>query len=136
MRECCLYNLEQAAVILLDEGGVCYFNNTGGSAAIQSRAAGFLVPVSNDPPQDQPELALARRLSAVIKNKIGITHADAAAINDLLREMSSSDFYCVDETRLEQSLESWVFIKIRPQGEYSQFQGFDEFTAILTWPSS
>jgi hypothetical protein len=134
MRELCLYNLEQTAVIVLDDSGIQYFSNSGGTAAVQSRAVGFLVPLSNDPPADQPELALAGRLSAVVKDKNGLSLADAHHINELLRELSSTDVCFVNEERLQQSLESWVHVFVRPQGDYSQFQGFDEFEAVLVWP--
>ncbi|MGB3623227.1 hypothetical protein FT643_16985 [Ketobacter sp. MCCC 1A13808] len=136
MRELCLYNLEQAAVIVLDDSGMQYFFNCGRAGAIQSRATGFLVPLSNDPPADQPELALAGRLSALVGDNGGLGPADATNINELLRELSSTDICFVNEARLPESCESRVYVIVRPQGEYSQFQGLDEFEALLVWPVS
>jgi hypothetical protein len=134
MRELCLYNLEQAAVIVLDESGIQYFNHTGVAGAGIARAVGYLVPVSNDPPADQPDLMLPTRLSAFTTGQSALTKTQARDINNLLMELSSTDICSVNESRLHESAEGWVYITVSAQGDFSQFQGFAEFEAVLTWP--
>lgn len=130
----CLYNLEQLGVILLDQDGPTYFNLVGGNNRVDVTAQGFFVPVSNDPPVDAPELALPSRLSGITKNMVGLSKDLTQPINQLLMEISSSDHYEVDETKLDQSSEGWVYLKVIPEGEFSTFDGFVPFEAVLTWP--
>ena len=136
MKEICLYNLEQAGVIILDSTRVVYFNQVGGSACIQAKAEGLFVPVSNDPPLDSMELNLSTRLRSLTQGVIGVSHSIAREINALLLEVSSTDTYQVDMNRLKESQESWVYISVTPQGEYSQYNGYEAFDAVLTWPNS
>lgn len=136
MKEICLYNLTQTGIVILSGAGITYYNQTGGAACMQSRATGYFVPISNDPPLDQPELDLSLRLGSLLKDVTGLTVDDSRKINDLLLEVSSSDRYCVNDNRLNESQEAWVHIKVVPGGDYSQFTGFDEFDAVLTWPNS
>ncbi len=136
MKEICLYNLEQAGVIILDSTGVVYFNQAGGTACLQKKAEGLFVPVSNDPPLDSMELNLSTRLRSLTQGEVGVSHSIAREINALLLEVSSTDTYQVDMNRLKESQESWVYISVTPQGEYSQYNGYDTFDAVLTWPNS
>ncbi|MBL4868890.1 MAG: hypothetical protein JKY67_21200 [Pseudomonadales bacterium] len=136
MKEICLYNLEQVGVIILDPNGAIYFNKSGGTACMQSRERGFFVPISNDPPLDQPELNLPDRLTAITRDLVGLSGKHTQPINELLLEISSSDTYSVNEDKLSVSHEAWVYIKVIAGGNYSQFEGFGEFYAVLTWPNS
>lgn len=136
MKEICLYNLEQAGVIILENTGVVYFNQVGGSACIRAEAEGLFVPVSNDPPLDSMELNLSTRLRSLTKGAVGVSRGIAREINALLLEVSSTDTYQVNMDRLKESRESWVHISVTPQGEYSQYMGYESFEAVLTWPNS
>lgn len=132
----CLYNLEQTGVIILDKVGLPYFNQSGGIHCQQAMETGYFVPISNDPPSDQPELALAGRLSNITKNRIGLNERSAGEINQLLKEISSSDHFEVDTEKLQQSAEAWIYLRIYPAGEFSTFGGADPFKAVLTWPNT
>jgi len=136
MKEICLYNLEQAGVIIFENTGVVYFNQTGGTACVQEKAEGLFVPISNDPPLDSMELNLSTRLRSLTQGVVGVSHGIAREINALLLEVSSTDTYQVNMSRLKESQESWVYISVTPQGEYSQYNGYDTFDAVLTWPNS
>ena len=136
MKEICLYNLEQAGVIILENTGVVYFNQVGGGACLKAQAEGLFVPVSNDPPLDNMELNLSTRLRSLTKGGVGVSHRIAREINALLLEVSSTDTYQVNLGRLKESQESWVYITVTAQGEYSQYHGYETFDAVLTWPNS
>ena len=136
MKEICLYNLEQAGVIILENTGIVYFNQVGGDACLQAQAEGLFVPVSNDPPLGNMELNFSTRLSSLTKGVAGVSHRIAREINTLLLEVSSTDTYQVNLGRLEESQESWVYITVIPQGEYSQYKGYETFDAVLTWPQN
>lgn len=136
MKEICLYNLEQAGIIILDRTGVVYFNQVGGSDCVQEKAEGLFVPVSNDPPLDSLDLNLTTRLRSLTKGKGSFSHGVVKEINALLLEVSSSDGYQVSMARLKDSKESWVYITVTPQGEFSQYNGYETFDAVLTWPNS
>ena len=136
MKEFCLYDLEQVGVIILDDGGAVYYNQTGGTACMQPRAKGFFVPISNDAPLGQDELDLASRLGNATRDSVGLSKFEAVKVNQLLKEVSSSDLYTVDESKLDLSNEAWVYLDISPQGEFSHFDGYSKLKAILTWPNS
>lgn len=140
MKTACLLGLEQAAVIVQQPGGVSYWNQHGyGSPRYEME--GILVPVSNDPPADQPALALSVRLQDVTAAGGPLTAAMVRELNELLFEVSSSDELRVDSTRLSASAPGWVHITIKPQGEFSYFAGFvhaepgeSSLQGVLTWP--
>ncbi|WP_338846302.1 DUF6210 family protein [Massilia sp. W12] len=132
----CLYNLEQVGIIILDDRGLLYFNQAGGTACLQPSAKGYFVPISNGPPLDQPELALDVKLTEVTQDLVGLNPAVAQEINLLLMEVSSSDRYEVDLSKLALSSEAWVYVRVYPQGNYSTYGASEPFEAILTWPNS
>lgn len=134
MKEICLYSLEQAGVIVLQPSGIHFFNQTGGVPFSRSMAEGMFVPISNDHPADMPELDLSSRLSAICHGKATLNLDDANAIDCVLTEISSTDVFSVNIQKLGESKEAWVYISVLPQGDYSYFQGLNEFEAILTWP--
>ena len=136
MKEIGLYNLHQTGVIVINDTGIPYFTITGGSTSVRSNAVGYFVPISNDPPSDQPELNWVPRLRSITEDLDHLTPIAAQQINELLLEVSSTDQYRVDENKLDLSHEAWIHIKVVATGDYSQFSGFDEFDAVLTWPNS
>ncbi|WP_439133408.1 DUF6210 family protein [Pseudomaricurvus sp.] len=137
MKKVCLYSLEQPGIIVLSPSGVLYWNKSGDTDPAY-QAEGILVPISNDPPQDQPELSLVPRLQALMDNEGSLNQSQAREIDDFLHEVSSSDSISVDLSKVSQSSTGWVHLSIRPQGDYSYFEGFSEegeaLQAVLTWP--
>lgn len=129
----CLYNLEQMGVVVVDQEGPTYFNALNESE--DRNVQGYLVPVSNDCPPDQPELVLTARLNSLAWGEVGLSNQTAQEVQQLLLEISSTDCYQVDHTMLHQSCRGWVHIKIIPQGAFSHFQGAGPLQAVLIWPS-
>ena len=82
------------------------------------------------------DLNLSSRLRSLTQGSVGVSHSIGREINALLLEISSTDTYQINMNRLKESKESWVYISVTPQGEYSQYKGYDTFDAVLTWPNS
>lgn len=143
MKRVCLYSLEQPGVVVLSQSGVTYWNKTG-DIDPRFQAEGILVPISNDPPNGYPELSLVPRLQDLTANSESLSVSQVSELDSLLQEVSSSDAISVDRARMGESSEGWVYLTIRPQGEFSYFVGFlDELggadgtlQAVLTWHCS
>lgn len=134
-KEICLYGLDQAALILLSEKGVMYQNQAGGNACMQPKARGILVPVTNNPPLDNLyKGSLDYKLSSVCKNMIELTDENADQLDALLKSELHGLSIVVDRNRLQESMEAWVFVGIQDGAE--DIKGFEESSAILTWPNS
>lgn len=141
IRKVCLLSLEQAAVIVLESSGVHYWNQSA-QGDERWQVEGVLVPISNDPPSDQPGLSLSVRLQEISQRSESLTPAVAREINELLLETSSSDTLSVDLTQLSRSHLGWVYLSIRAEGDFSYFEGSanaegdGEITlqGVLTWP--
>lgn len=139
MKRVCLYSLEQPGIVVLSQSGVTYWNKKGDTDP-RFEAEGILVPISNDPPPGHPELSLVPRLQVLTQDTELLTPAVVRELDALLQEVSSSDAIRVDVTRLVDSTAGWVYLTIRPQGEFSYFVGFggdgEELQGVLTWPCS
>ncbi len=119
-----LYSLEQAVIILLAEDGVVYSNQAGGSACMQPKERGTLVPISNDPPlADLHKGSLPFKLTAVCRGLIGIDSKVADALDSVLKAALGHSIL-VDRSRIGESMEAWVYVL------------FDEQKGLLTWSNS
>lgn len=135
MKRLCLFNLEQAGLILLLPTGVTLFNLSGGADAVQREAEGCFVPLGNDPMVDaEADEYLHRQLASACGARLDIASADRLDV--VLRQVSSSDLIRVDRQRLAESASGWVYVLADSQGEFSQFEGFGRCAAVLTWPNS
>jgi hypothetical protein len=120
-----LYDLEQAALIVLNKEAPVYTNQTGGSACKQPRENGFLVPITNDPPLDSGyEETLSYKLSELCRDMIGLTGNTANAIELLLKAECHEHSIEVDRSLLSKSMEAWVYVTV------------DTKSAVLTWCNS
>ncbi|BFM18375.1 hypothetical protein R50073_45580 [Maricurvus nonylphenolicus] len=142
MQKLCLYNLEQAGLILLLPTGISLFNWTGGIDCLTQEAEGAFVPLSNDPmPDATREEYLDAQLGELCKPQQDkaqqtITPTLANDIDYVLQQVSSSDVIRVDRSRLAESSAGWIYVLAEGQGDFSQLQGFtDEVKAVLTWPN-
>lgn len=129
MKRICLFNLEQVAAVTESSSGVVYFNRVGaaGDSDLMEQE-GFLIPLSNDAPEGFP--TLLERLCELGRESL----PDLEELDALLQEVSCSDQLVVDRSRWSESRPGWVYLSVFPQGEFSQFEGFDQTAAILTWP--
>jgi len=136
MREICLYNLEQAGLILLEESGCVLFNQVGGLGYRRRQATGVFAPISNDPLVDADrDQHLDALLAAAVRGEESLTATGAAALDDALMSLSSTDLLSVDRARLSESEPGWVFVQLVPNGEFSQFSSVPAGPAVLTWPN-
>jgi len=136
MREICLYNLEQAGLIVLESGGYDFFNQVGGLACRRRQATGIFAPISNDPLIDaERHEHLDALLAEAVQGEAVITRRLAEAIDAVLMSLSSTDLLRVDLSRLDDSEPGWVFVTLTPGGEFSQFLSMPEGPAVLTWPN-
>ncbi len=132
MKRVCLFNLEQVGVIYESPTQVAFFNRVGecldGGFEFETRAQeGVFVPLSNDATEGLPSMMQYLRS---FKGRL----PSIAEINELLAQLSSSDLIAVDVSRFSDCHWGWVYLTIIPQGPFSQFEGFDEGKAVMTWP--
>lgn len=131
-----LYELNSLALIVPASTKVVYRNQTGGHASLQSEAEGYLVPFAGEV-GDKCE----RLLSHFTGPKWGgwcserIDEETADEIDSVLAEMPGRDQITVDRTKLSQSCEAWVYVRIiGPLLALVEHAAPSE--AILTWPNS
>ncbi|GAA6170269.1 DUF6210 family protein [Sessilibacter corallicola] len=133
--EICLYSLDQTALIILNDQGVIYHNQTGGGLCAQPRARRILAPISNDPALSNLHRgSLYYKLTEICRDIVGFDTKLADQIDELLKKEISFDCIKVDRTRLDESMEAWVHIVVG--AESINLVGFGECKAILTWPNS
>lgn len=133
-KEICLYGLEQAALILLSDKGVVYHNQVGGTACMQPREKGFLIPITNDPPLvDLYRGSLGYKLSSVCQD-IYIDEEMANKVDAVLKEELHNQRIRIDRMHLSKSMEAWIYVTVDSGSE--DIKGFTETSAILTWPNS
>lgn len=115
-----LYDLQGPALILPLPTGVTYTQQTGGLYCYQRQATGALLPVS--------EIFLTAALMTAASDDNLITNQDANEIDKAWAEIGGDIRMVVDRTRLEDSEEAWVRVKIIME----HYAG----NAILTWENS
>jgi hypothetical protein len=130
-----LWNLEGLAAIVCEASGVVYTNQTGGHVCLQDEVEGVLVPFNDDPPRDDPEQAVSRRLSRLLE---GVTALTPALADDVDRELARHPWTrsaTVNRELLAESHEAWVHVILN--GAATDFlAGFGRCLAVLTWPNS
>ena len=131
-----LYELNSLALIVPASTKIVYRNQTGGHACLQSELEGYLVPFAGEV-RDKCE----RLLSHFTGPKWGgwcserIDEETADEIDSVLAEMPGRDQITVDRTKLYQSCEAWVHVRIiGPLLALVEHAAPSE--AILTWPNS
>jgi len=126
-----LYSLSALGLILDDEtSNVTYLNQTSGTLCAQRYARGVFVFVENE------VKSLYKVITPYMKEKSRLTTEDA----DFLDAAFSGKLYAknllVDRTKLKQSSEAWVHVKINPDAKNSCYTGFNAVSGILTWDNS
>ncbi len=119
-----LYDLEQAAVIVLSEDGVSYSNQAGGTACMQPQEIGILIPISNNSSVDDLyRNTFPFKLTETCQDLVGFDSAVADVLDRVLSDVRGHDVK-TDRGRLRNSMEAWVYVL------------FNEQKALLTWPNS
>jgi hypothetical protein len=130
-----IWETNSLGLILIRETGVIIQNQTGGVACIQSEIEGIYVPLWSD----------AHEIEDFFAESSGCLNGLNQAQADFLEEFLHRDghkglsFLRIDRTRLEQSLEAWVYVKVtEPDGDprINLVEGFGETNGILTWSNS
>jgi len=131
-----LYELNSLALIVPASTKIVYRNQTGGHACLQSELEGYLVPFAGEVREK-----CGRLLSHFTGPKWGgwcserIDEETADEIDSVLAEMPGRDQITVDRTKLHQSCEAWVHVRIiGPLLALVEHAALSE--AILTWPNS
>jgi len=135
MKRVCLFNLEQVGIIYRDGSEVSFFNRVGallrcgGGVETSLEQKGVLVPISNDAPA-----GFASLLDLLSELQSRASSPSMADFNGVLAQISSSDTVAVDMSRFDESRWGWVYLNVIPGGEFSQFEGFKDGKAVMTWP--
>ena len=127
--------------------GVMISNQTGGTACLHPKIEGVFLPFANDYDAEtrkfmSPEIELTEYFTGPKYNGSGaikgIDIGDVEKINSILLKSSLDELIEIDLTKLAESHEAWIRIKInKTQGSYL-LKGFSEFPlkGILTWGNS
>ncbi len=131
-----LYELAGPVLLVNSKTGVRYRNQTGGHSCYQMEIEGYLVPIAGE------RLEFVEKLYAHFTSpkwggwcSHGIDSETADLIDLLLVEYGHRDQILVDRDRLQESLESWIHVKISGP-LLSLLEHSEPATAILTWPNS
>jgi len=126
-----LYNLSELGLILEDTtSNVVYLNQTGGLLCHQRYARGIFVFVENW------NKSLLKIIAPYMENVVGLTAKDADFLDAAFADTDNADHISVDRTKLEQSAEAWIFVKINPDAGSDYYSGFSAKAGILTWENS
>ena len=134
------------------KSGVVYVCQAGGTACLQLRREGILVPLGNSFGEAARPESLASPLSDYFEGPpwqgtgapSGLTAADADVIDAVLAKNPSFKGIAVDRSRLAESREAWVLVTIDPvaASAVGALGGILENveplprSAVLVWPSS
>jgi hypothetical protein len=131
-----LYELGGLALIVPSNTGVQYRQQSGGHSCLQTEAEGYVVPIAGD-----MHAAIERLYAHFTGPKwggwcsTGIDSETADEIDQLLSDVAHRHNITVDRSRLHESWESWVHVRI--DGPLlSLVENSQPASAILTWPNS
>ncbi len=141
-----LYDSVGFGLILDFPTGVLYSNQTGGTACYQPELEGFYIPVANDFYEEQtefssPEIELTAFFLSGKHGGGGATNGldseDVSVIDKILSQYNLY-FISVDQSKLAESHEAWVWVNVKIDRDNSLFHGFSqsEFKGVITWPNS
>jgi hypothetical protein len=144
-----LYEFIGLGLIIVAKSGVRYTNQTGGHCCCQPEVEGFFVPLRNDLTLDPvsllgPEPDLDAYFTgpkyAGSGATCGLDVEDAFEINKILAKHQLSQVISVDNTRLTDSHEAWIYVSIinEDDGVAPSFSGFGPYprSGVLTWTNS
>ena len=133
----CLYKLSRLGLILEDKSSeITYFNQVAGHFCSQRHAKGVFVFVDDDPPK------LHKIVAPYMANRYTFSVEDADFLDAAFADSDCVKHLSVDRTKLEQSAEAWIYVKIDPSVEnwsetgFWSYTGFNAEAGILTWDNS
>lgn len=120
-----LWNYSGVGLIILYPSGVTYSNQTAGIMCAHPTAEGVYMPLSNDQ-------RLANQFMTVGQP---FDKDDIAYLIDYLASSDDTSFLTIDDTRLGESHEAWLYVNIgKPR--WPVLIGFEGYKGILTWENS
>lgn len=131
-----LYELEHLALIVHSSTNVVYRNQTGGHACIPSDMEGYLVPFAGEVGDACNRLSLlftGPKWGGWCSDRIDEETADE--IDSVLAHVTRRGEILVDRTKLNESWEAWVHVKINGP-LLSLVEHAKPSAAILTWSNS
>lgn len=142
-----LYDMVGTSIILKCSSGIIYTNQTGGTACLQPEYEGALIPIGNNVgvPKGNlisPENELIEYFEGAPLNgtgaTLGLTKNDVDAIETILNKYDLSNVIAVDRTKLLDSHEAWVHVKVTEISNKTLFSGFGHYPCqgVLTWSNS
>ena len=139
-----LYDHAGTALIIPHPTGIVYSNQAGGHACQQPQLEGFLVPIANDvglaPKLDfrSPENELFQHFSNANSCGEPLNEVDAQRIESIMHQLPLWGGLTVNRDRLNDSVESWVFVTIAATEHRPILVGGITYpvSAVLTWSNS
>lgn len=141
-----LYDLVGLALIIAAPTGVTYQNQTGGTACLQPKIEGALVPIRNDIllpdwTLESPERELNEYFEGPAHKGTGATgglSVDDADLIDTVLETWNLLWIRVDRARLKDSHEAWIHVRLTRFDDAGLITGPITFPAqaVLTWANS
>lgn len=105
-----LYDIEQPALIVPFASGVIYTNQAGGQYCLQPKVEGVMVPLGSEGDLE----AKLEAFFTTLRHRLRESDADAldALFNPPDGSYSPMFFLAVDRTKLEESMEAWLYVTI------------------------
>jgi len=126
-----LHEFDSLGLIISFPSGVIYTNQVGGYANLHPEIEGIFVPLSIG--HKKILFALQQHFNG---NWYHIEKSDAEIVNRLLRS-DGFDFIRVDEDKLEESYEAWIYVDVEELSEmFPLLKGFGKAKGVLTWQNS
>jgi hypothetical protein len=135
-----LYSAKGVGIVVLSPSGVIFSNQAGGYACLQPELEGVYVPLDDD--FNDIETKLSDYFTGPKHLGTGATRGhdedDADRIDEILHSRSVPCPVAVDRQRLGESVEAWVFVRLRADdGPFPILEGFQTGSpAVLTWTNS
>jgi hypothetical protein len=122
-------------LIILHPSGAIYTNQVAGNGCFHPEVEGVFVPLETDVNRYE--------LNTLQQYFTGSWHSlnepEANLVDTVLqRSRLGLDWISVDRSRLKDSFEAWVYVKLNPKkGRMLEvLTGFDDSLGILVWPNS
>ena len=97
---------------------------------VSCRSARSFVFVDDEPPK------LYKAIAPYMTNRYTLSVEDADFLDAAFADSDCATHLSVDRTKLEESAEAWVYVKIDPDVENWSYTGFNAGAGILTWDNS
>ena len=134
-----LMTMAQASLIILAPSGVAYWNQTCGNACGQRAEEGIVVPLIEPAVNDKKGVIECPLVGALAELHwgpvLGIDQKRAADIDAILNQFYWTRGLSVDQNRLGESEEAWVYLELNPK-QFRLAIRLKWTKAVLAWPNS